>query len=228
MADETITEKKSFVVYFDWDEAFEHLDDSELGEIFRALFKYAKEGEKPEFSHKSLNAVFSFMRTTLDRDRKAYEDKCKKNRANGQKGGRPKKPNGFEENPKKPNGYFRKPKKPDNDNDTVIDNENGIDTDNDFFNETVVSKKERFGTFQNVLLTLEEYNLLMTEFPDTYHVLINKFSAGIKANPKYVYADHYAAILLWVENDKNKSKETEKPKSSTSGNVFAEIYSDME
>ena len=60
MADETKTEKKSFVVYFDWDEAFEYLDDSEVGEIFRALFKYAKEGIVPEFSHKSLNAVFFY------------------------------------------------------------------------------------------------------------------------------------------------------------------------
>ena len=218
MADETKTEKKSFVVYFDWDEAFEYLDDSEVGEIFRALFKYAKEGIVPEFSHKSLNAVFSFMRSTLDRDRKAYEDRCKTNKANGQKGGRPKKPKKTEENPKKPNGYFPKPKKPDNDNENVIDNENIL------LNEATASKKETFGTFQNVRLTLEEYNLLMNQFPDTYQALINKFSAGLKASPKYVYTDHYAAILLWAENEKPKRT----PKATTSGNVFAELLNDME
>ena len=151
MAEET--EKKSFVIYNDWEEALSFFTDAETGEIFRALFRYAKDGELPEFSHNSLNAVFSFMRSALDRDRKAYEARCQKNRENGSKGGRPKKPNGFEENPKKPNGYFEKPKKPDNDtdNENDTDNDNGNDTDNDG---TQKNKSKSYQTSSNPFLEL--------------------------------------------------------------------------
>lgn len=212
MAEEN--KKKSFVVYSDWEEALSYFTDAEAGEIFRALFQYAKDGKMPEFSHNSLNAVFSFMKSALDRDKKAYEARCQKNRENGGKGGRPKKANGFEENPKKPNGYFEKPKKPDNDN--VIDNVNDIDIDNDIDN--VNDSVCIYGEFDNVFLSEEEYTHLQTQFPDSYNDIINKFSRGLKTYG-YKYDCHYTAILQWVENDKKKEKEQTKS-NTTSGNPF--------
>ena len=35
-------EKKSFLMYFDWEAPFDCLDDESLGELFRGIFKYAK------------------------------------------------------------------------------------------------------------------------------------------------------------------------------------------
>lgn len=211
-------EKKSFVVYTDWEEALKYFSDAEAGEIFRALFQYVKDGTTPEFSHNSLNAVFSFMRSALDRDLIAYEERCRKNKENGAKGGRPKKPNGFEENPKKPNGYFEKPKKPDNDNDNVIDNENEIDNviDNVSGNENVCV----YGEFDNVFLTDEEHTHLQLLFPHTYNDIINKFSRGLKTYG-YKYDCHYAAILQWVENDKKKQEQQGGTEAKKSNNPFA-------
>lgn len=198
--------KKSFVVYTDWEESLSYFSDAEAGEIFRALFQYVKDGTTPEFSHHSLNAVFSFMRSALDRDLIAYEERCKKNKENGSKGGRP----------KKPNGYFEKPKKADNDN--VIDNENENDNviDNVSENENVCI----YGEFDNVFLTEEEHTHLQLLFPHSYNDIINKFSRGLKTYG-YKYDCHYAAILQWVENDKKKQEQQSNTEAKTSNNPFA-------
>ena len=85
-----MAEKKSFLVYFDWEEPFSCLDDAELGELFRAMVKYAKSEEEPEFKNKTLYLVFTFIKNAIDRDKAAYEEKCKKNAENGRKGGKKK------------------------------------------------------------------------------------------------------------------------------------------
>ncbi len=85
-----MAEKKSFLVYFDWEEPFSCLDNAELGELFRAMVKYAKSEEEPEFENKTLYLVFTFIKNAIDRDKAAYEEKCKKNAENGRKGGKKK------------------------------------------------------------------------------------------------------------------------------------------
>ena len=220
MADEN--QKKSFIVYFDWGEALSYFSNEEVGEIFKAIFSYAKDGIEPEFSQNALNGVFSFMKSALDRDRAAYEAKCRTNQINGRKGGRPKKTCGIEENPEKPNGYFEEPKKPDNDNENHNDkeNENEYDNDSDFLYGSIYSKKEKFGTLKNVFLTLEEYNELIRKFPDTYQTLVDKFSAGLKAK-NYEYDDHYAGILLWEANEPKKTSGAyQKEQTDSTGNPF--------
>lgn len=85
-----MADKKSFLVYFDWEEPFSCLDNAELGELFRAMVKYAKNEEEPEFENKTLYLVFTFIKNAIDRDKAAYEEKCKKNAENGRKGGKKK------------------------------------------------------------------------------------------------------------------------------------------
>ena len=85
-----MADKKSFLVYFDWEEPFRCLDNAELGELFRAMVKYAKNEEEPEFENKTLYLVFTFIKNAIDRDKAAYEEKCKKNAENGRKGGKKK------------------------------------------------------------------------------------------------------------------------------------------
>ncbi len=78
--------KKSFLIYFDWYEPLSVLSDSQLGEITRAMFSYAKNQTEPEFSDPSLKMVFGFMKSAFDRDREAYKERCKKNAENANKG----------------------------------------------------------------------------------------------------------------------------------------------
>ena len=82
--------KKSFLVYFDWEAPIQELSNEELGELFRAMFNYAKHGELIDFEHRSLKLVFGFIKSAIDRDKDAYEERCRKNAENASKGGKKK------------------------------------------------------------------------------------------------------------------------------------------
>lgn len=82
--------KKSFLVYFDWEAPLQELTNEELGELFRAMFIYAKYGELIDFEHRSLKLVFGFIKSAIDRDKASYEEKCRKNAENASKGGKKK------------------------------------------------------------------------------------------------------------------------------------------
>ena len=82
--------RKSFLVYFDWEAPLQELNNEELGELFRAMFIYAKYGELLDFEHRSLKLVFGFIKSAIERDKASYEDKCRKNAENGSKGGKKK------------------------------------------------------------------------------------------------------------------------------------------
>lgn len=65
------------------------------------MFQYEKTKEKPELDQVS-DMAFYFIRSQMDRDRQAYEERCEIGRQNGMKGGRPRKSEktqGFLENP---------------------------------------------------------------------------------------------------------------------------------
>lgn len=83
-------DKKSFLIYLDYEEHFNLLTDEQLGKLMRAIIKYEKNREMPELDI-SLKMAFSFIKTQLDIDREKYKLKCEKNKENGSKGGRPKK-----------------------------------------------------------------------------------------------------------------------------------------
>ena len=70
--------------YFNWLEAAETLNDSERGRLYTALIKYAMTGEVEEFKGNE-KFVFHALKWTIDRDKKAYEDKCNKNQENGKR-----------------------------------------------------------------------------------------------------------------------------------------------
>ena len=114
---------QSFVLYTSYYDILADLDDNDLGLIFKAILFYKKNNETLELP-KHLLTVFKFIKNQLDMDNEKYTKKVEKLKANGFKGGRPKKiegeekPNGFIEKPKKPNGFFK------NHNDNVNDNVN--------------------------------------------------------------------------------------------------------
>ena len=62
------------------------MTNEELGELFRAMFTYAKYGEEINFEHRSLKLVFGFIKSAIDRDRAAYKERCKKNAENAKSG----------------------------------------------------------------------------------------------------------------------------------------------
>ncbi len=91
-------------------EPIEELSDAQAGELFKAILRYGTDQELPETDDQAVTILFMLLKGYIDRMAKKYEDRCQKNRKNGQLGGRPpkterieEKPNGFDENPKNPN-----------------------------------------------------------------------------------------------------------------------------
>ena len=84
--------KNSFLIYHDYKKHFELLSNEELGIFMRALMEYEITEEEPNFEDNGvLRMAFSFIKNDLDRNREKWEEKADVNRANGKKGGRPKK-----------------------------------------------------------------------------------------------------------------------------------------
>ena len=163
----------------------EFLTNEQFGRLMGALFAL-DDGEDPEVDD-DIAMAFAFMSLQQRLDKEKYEEKCRKNRENGRKGGRPPKP-------KKANGYFENPN--DNDNDNDNDNENENDNDNEQIHDSVFS----LGTFSNVELTEEEYFLLRSTYERTGE-LIDKVSLWLR-DAKHSVPDHYALCVKFATNDK--------------------------
>ena len=79
-------------------------------------------------------------------------------------------------------------------------------------------KRHKYGAYQNVLLSDEEYEKLRNEFPHDYSERIERLSEYIASTGKS-YKNHLATIRSWARKDADKRK-TENVKS---GNVFLEM-----
>ena len=62
-----------------------------------------------------------------------------------------------------------------------------------------IYKKEKYGLFENVLLTEEEYQKLKDRYPD-YQEKIENLSSYI-ASKGDKYKSHYATIINWSKKD---------------------------
>lgn len=134
--------KNSFILYHSYSRHFEMLTDDQVGRLIRAIFKYSEEGVEPKLDQVSTMA-FNFIKEDIDINKMKYDVIVERNRKNGAKGGRPKKPSRLNKNPRNPvgksitQGKSQKPKKADNGNDSEIVSESDIDILDirDFYNE---------------------------------------------------------------------------------------------
>ncbi len=89
-------EYPGYLLYFDQMEGLiSVLNDEELGQIHRAIYHYARVGKIPDDMPDKVKVIWPSIRNNLDRDREAYEEKCRTNaynaaaRVSKQKGERP-------------------------------------------------------------------------------------------------------------------------------------------
>jgi hypothetical protein len=120
--------KKSFLMYSDLCSVFNDLTDEQAGQLIKEIvntenYLTQDNPEKPNGLSGLMKAVYNPFEAHLIRDFRAWENKSKLNKANGKKGGRPKKieNNETQNNPKEPNGYFDNPEKGDKVKDKVKD-----------------------------------------------------------------------------------------------------------
>lgn len=100
--------KDSIVIYTKYEEQINMLTDAQAGVLFRAVIRYQK-GEKLPKMDEVTAMIFSFIKQKIDEDNQKREAISEVNKNNGKLGGRPskslinkgdkpKKPNGFENN----------------------------------------------------------------------------------------------------------------------------------
>ena len=84
------SERKAFLLYYDWLEAMEQLEPAERWETLIALIDYSRYGVMPELNG-AAKMFFTVTKPLIDNDNEKYEKRCKVNAENGAKGGRPRK-----------------------------------------------------------------------------------------------------------------------------------------
>ena len=114
------TDKKSFLFYHSWKSSIDIIDDSTLRKFINNLISY-DQGGKVLLESNEDKLLWNGVLHGLDANIKKHEERVKRNRENGKKGGRPQKvkdvvevPTNSSENPKEPIGFFGNPQKPDN------------------------------------------------------------------------------------------------------------------
>ena len=77
--------REYFAAYHSLLQSLTPFGDAECGRLFKAALKYSATGEEEEFRGNE-RFIWPTIKAMIDRDKAAYEDKCRINRANGQKG----------------------------------------------------------------------------------------------------------------------------------------------
>jgi len=112
--------KNSFILYNDLLPTVEKLSDETAGRLLKMILQYAN-GDNPTTDDLVLDVIFGLVQQQIKRDTKKYSEYIKKQRDNGKRGGRPKKP-AVNQETQKTQPFLEKPKKADNDNVNVNDN----------------------------------------------------------------------------------------------------------
>jgi hypothetical protein len=139
--------KDTFIFYMQWLRTMEdaQLSNAERSRLIDAIVTYADKGTTPTLP-RLLMAIFSPIKTTIDKDAEKYAKILAVSRENGAKGGRPKKPEKTEKNPVGFSGFSEKTEKTQSAH-YVNDNVN----DNDFVNDAqqgAPDQKERNELYQ--------------------------------------------------------------------------------
>ncbi len=71
-----MAKKKSFLIYYDWEDSLRLLSNEQMGALFWGLFLYAKYGELPIFDDACLSFGFNVLKGHIDRDCEKYERIC--------------------------------------------------------------------------------------------------------------------------------------------------------
>lgn len=142
----------SFILYTSYYALIEGLTDEQLGQLTRAIFLYARDGETISLEP-VVRMAFGFIVDDMKRNKAKYEGKVERWRANGKKGGRPRK---NQEDKQKPIGLNKNQEvseitkqnqevfsKTLYDNDNVYVNE--YDNDNDVSKETDILEPSKEG-----------------------------------------------------------------------------------
>lgn len=75
----------SFIIYTSYLKIFEQLTDAQLGQLTRHMLSFANTGEEPNIEDPIVKLSFAFIKDDMERNKRKYEEKCERLRANARK-----------------------------------------------------------------------------------------------------------------------------------------------
>ena len=78
-------QKRSFILYYDFEEQTAAMTDAQVGRLIRVLMAYELRGEVPDGEEPAVMMSFYFMKPVMDVNRAKYEKMWERNRINGAK-----------------------------------------------------------------------------------------------------------------------------------------------
>jgi len=184
-----------FCCFHSYRDKLANLTDEQIGRIFRAALLYSDTGEVIELDPLE-SLAFNFIRYDIDKTHKEYELKCQKNRANIQKRYNAS-TSEYDRTPSNTIEYDGYQSKSKSKSKSESESRESITPSAD------APSLRKYGEYENVILTDEEYSALLTEFSDDYQERIEKLSEYMASSGKE-YKNHLAVIRKWAREDKTK------------------------
>ncbi len=186
-------EKISLLLYYDYMEQFELLDDKQFRELIYAMIEFDKENKEPELD-KITKMAFVPIKRRLKQDKKTWEEMCKNNSENAKK-------RWNKENATVCDGMRKDTKNTDIDSDKDKDIEK--DKDKDKERESNIYSQPHAPTFSEILLFSEELGVDDESYCKKF--FNNYESTGWKINGNII-ENWKSKFEQWVEDDKEKGK----------------------
>lgn len=205
--------EKIQIMVKDFDESFGEMPYESIGRAFMAIMAYAKDDDPMDILGDDVVAKVQFQ--NLKAHVLRMEDFRLGKSAAGKKGGgqfgnsNAKKTSKNEQKRTKTSRNEQKRTPNPNPNPNPIPNPIPNPNNSPTGNIEKESVKERYGEFDNVLLTIDEFMKLKERFPD-YQERIENLSQYMERFPEKAktYKSHYATILAWSRKDKPEKKST--------------------
>ena len=171
--------KTGFILHLDSLSVLDELTNEQAGILFKALRDY-NEGKEPQLDF-AMKMAFLPFKNQFQRDLINYEKTCERNKLNGSKGGRPKKPKQTQET----HSVLEKPTKPDNDNDNKNNNDN--------------NNKNIYRSFAHLSISVEQFNKLNTDYSQDQINSVLEAIENFKQNTKY--KSLYLTAKNWLKKE---------------------------
>ena len=199
--------KPSFIMYCEWKELFQKLDDVQAGKLIKHIFAYVND-ENPEAPDVLTDIAFTQIKQQFKRDLKKYQNVVDRNRNNGSKGGRPPK----EETQKTQSVILETQTNPKN---PIKDKGKGIMVKGERINDKGKDIKDRMVDFQSKIFPHISEKFTREDANDFYRYWTEMNEGGYKMRfEKEKTWNTSGRIVTWIKNKKfaPKNKYPEKVK----------------